>query len=66
MSETYKSPRKVEEEIRNYKRERFESYMQRADSGELPRALAITALREELDHIEDLDAETMPVRQQTI
>lgn len=48
MSE-FKSPRKVEEEIKLYQRDRFETYMQMADDGVLERALAITAFREELE-----------------
>lgn len=48
MSE-FKSPRKVEEEIKQYTRDRFEAYMHLEDDGILTRALAITALREELE-----------------
>ncbi len=51
----WKSPRKVEEEIRDYKRDRFEKYMLREQSGELTRALAIAALRTELDNTALLD-----------
>lgn len=51
--EEWKSPRKVEEEVREYKHKRFEDYMQLADDGKLPRALAITAFREELEHCEE-------------
>lgn len=47
MSE-YKSPRKIEEEIKQYRHRRFETYMQMVDRGELTRALAIAALRDEL------------------
>lgn len=50
----WKSPRKIEEEVTAYKRTRFEYYMLEADEGRLPRALAITALREELDNIAEL------------
>lgn len=46
----WKSPRKVEEEIRDYQRKRFEDYMELADIGMLTRALAISALREELEY----------------
>jgi len=49
MAETWKSPRKVEEEIKQYQRDRFESYMKLEDDGHLTRALAIVALREELE-----------------
>lgn len=47
MAEVWKSPRKVEEEMRDYNRQRFEQYMQMADDGTLTRALAIAAMREE-------------------
>ena len=47
MAEEWKSPRKVEEEMRDYNRQRFEQYMQMADDGTLTRALAIAAMREE-------------------
>lgn len=50
MAETWKSPRKVEEEIRTYQRNRFEMYMQMEDAGHLTRDLAISALREELEY----------------
>lgn len=45
---SWKSPRKVEEEIRDYQRHRFEHQMLMVDRGELTRDLAITALREEI------------------
>jgi hypothetical protein len=48
----WKSPRKVAEEIRDYQRKRFEDYMQMEDRGEISRALAITALQEELNYVE--------------
>jgi len=54
--EEWKSPRKIEEEVRQYKLERFESYMQMADDGKLPRALAIAAFREELEHVEEANS----------
>lgn len=47
MAETWKSPRKVEEEIKEYRRSRFETYMGMADRGEISRHLAIQALKEE-------------------
>ena len=47
MAETWKSPRKIDEEIKEYRRNRFETYMGMADRGEIERALAIQALREE-------------------
>ena len=52
MAEQWKSPRKIEEEVREYKHKRFEDYMVMADEGKLPRALAITAFAEELEHVE--------------
>lgn len=52
--EPWKSPRKVEEEIRQYGLDRFERQMQRVDRGELPRALAIVALREEIENTVEL------------
>ena len=52
--EAWKSPRKVEEEVKQYKRSRFEWYMTQEDDGKMTRELAITALREELDNIEEL------------
>ena len=52
MAEQWKSPRKIEEEIREYRLKRFEDYMQMVDRGELSRALAIQALREEIEYSE--------------
>jgi len=46
--EAWKSPRKIDEEIRQYKNDRFEKYLQMSDDNVLPRALAITAFKEEL------------------
>lgn len=63
----WKSPRKVEEEIRDYHRRRFEKHMVRVDRGEISRALAIAALREEIDgtvYLDDeghLDCPTAPI-----
>ena len=53
MAEQWKSPRKIEEEVREYKHKRFEDYMVMADEGKIPRALAITAFREELEHVQE-------------
>jgi len=53
MSEQWKSPRKREEEVREYRLKRFEDYMQMVDRGELTREIAITALREEIQHSEE-------------
>ena len=47
MSEVWKSPRKIEEEIKEYRRKRFETYMGMADRGEISRELEIQALKEE-------------------
>lgn len=49
MSEQWKSPRKVEEEIKQYQRNRFEAYMMMADDGVITRALGIAALRDEME-----------------
>ena len=48
--EEWKSPRKLEEEAKEYRLKRFEDYMKLVDSGELPRELALTALREEVEY----------------
>lgn len=47
VSEIYKSPRKVEEEIKNYRYGRFEMWLSMADNGEITRELAIAAFRDE-------------------
>lgn len=57
MEQEWKSPRKIEEEVRDYKRSRFEWYMTQADEGRMERALALTALREEIDNIVELESE---------
>jgi hypothetical protein len=51
--ETWKSPRKIEEEAKAYVMERFESYMQMVDRGELTRAIAIAALTEEVGYLNE-------------
>lgn len=48
MAEQWKSPRKREEEVKEYRQKRFEDYMSMVDRGELTREIAITALREEI------------------
>ena len=48
-NEQWKSPRKVEEEIRDYQRKRFEDYMEMADIGLISRELAVRALRDEVE-----------------
>lgn len=45
MSE-WKSPRKVEEEIRDYRRNLFEILMAKVDRGEISRKMALKALRD--------------------
>lgn len=47
----WKSPRKIEIELRDYLRKRFEDYMVAQERGEYPtQALAILALRQELNY----------------
>lgn len=46
----WKSPRKIEEEVKQYRAKRFEDYMQMEDRGEITRELAITALRQEIEY----------------
>lgn len=48
-TQPFKSPRKVAEELREYSHARFEAYMSMADDGTIPRALAIAALRDEME-----------------
>lgn len=45
----WKSPRKIEEEVRLYHRKRFEDYMQLADAGIITRELAFRAMRDEIE-----------------
>lgn len=59
MKEQWKSPRKIDEEVRCYKRSRFEWYMNEADEGRIERTLALTALQEELDNIVELGSERL-------
>lgn len=47
MELEFKSPRKVEEELRDYARARFEAYMKLVDEGAVTLALGIAALRDE-------------------
>lgn len=49
MAETWKSPRKVAEEVRDYQRTRFEAYMRMADDGVITRELGIAAMRDEME-----------------
>lgn len=46
---TWKSPRKIEEEIRDYQRHRFEGYMELADVGLISREMAIRAMQDEIE-----------------
>lgn len=52
MTEEWKSPRKREEEVQEYRLKRFEDYMQMVDRGELTREIAYQALREEIEYSE--------------
>lgn len=54
MAEEWKSPRKIEEEVKEYREKRFEDYMQMVDRGELTRELAFTALREEIEYSDEV------------
>lgn len=51
--EQWKSPRKREEEVQEYRAKRFEDYMVMVDKGELTREIAFTALREEIQFSEE-------------
>ncbi len=53
MAEQWKSPRKIEEEVKEYRAKRFEDYMVMVDEGKLTRELAITALREEIQYSDE-------------
>ena len=44
MTEVWKSPRKVEEEIRQYQRTRFETIMAQVDAGEITHQDAMTKI----------------------
>ena len=55
----WKSPRKIDEEIRNYQRKRFEDYMSMADLRIISRELAIQAMRDEVEIDPEL---TLPYR----
>lgn len=50
--EGWKSPRQIEQEVREYRAKRFEDYMCLVDEGELTLALACAALREEVAYSE--------------
>lgn len=52
--EEWKSPRKIEEEVQEYRAKRFEDYMVMVDKGEITRELAFTALREEIEYSDEL------------
>lgn len=53
--ENWKSPRKVEEEVRQYQRDRFEHYMTQEDLGLISRDMAIVALMSEIVSIVELE-----------
>ena len=48
MTEQWRSPRKIEEEIRIYRHERFESLMRQVDEGGMSLEVAINGLRAEI------------------
>ena len=60
MHETRKSPRKIEEEVREYHKERFEWYMQRVDVGEISLEDAILELRSEIENTVNLEYKRTP------
>lgn len=60
MHETWKSPRKIEEEVREYHKERFEWYMQRVDVGEISLEDAILELRSEIENTVNLEYKETP------
>lgn len=49
LNQEWKSPRRLAEEAQACLRRRFEDYMAMEDRGELPRDVAIAALRDEID-----------------
>lgn len=51
--ETWKSPRKIEEEARLERRRQFEEYMELEDLGLISRELALAALRGVINHAEE-------------
>lgn len=53
----FKSPRAIEEDERQYKYRRFESYMQMSDQGKLTRALALAAFSDECDYLTEREDE---------
>lgn len=46
----WKSPRRVEEEVKAYRAKRFEYYMKLSDDGMMTEAEAIQACQDELDN----------------
>lgn len=48
-TETWKSPRRIEEEVKEYYHTRFEWYMQRVDNSEILLEDAITELKREIE-----------------
>lgn len=51
-NQEWKSPRRLAEEAQACLRRRFEDYMAMQDRGELPRDVALAALRDEVDFID--------------
>ena len=47
----WKSPRRIEADIKAYRSHRFEDYMSQVDEGSLEQVIAIAALREELENL---------------
>ena len=58
---TWKSPRRIELEVNAYRSKRFEDYMLQVDSGELTQAIALSALREEIEYQEVSNGEATTV-----
>jgi GTPase Era involved in 16S rRNA processing len=46
----WRSPRKIEEDVKRYRSKRFEDYMKMEERGEITRELALAALREEIEY----------------
>lgn len=49
---SWKSDRAIEVEVAAYRVKRFEDYMLKVDSKELPQDIALTALRQEIEYQE--------------
>lgn len=66
MAETWKSPRKVEEELRQYREERFESLMRQVEEGGMSIEVALNGLRTEIAGEVDLDDSKVEEAQESI